>query len=245
MHHTMHIQLDKQSCTGCQLCFSSCVFGAICGAEYPDIDIEKCTLCGVCMDSCPSDALSLYQPQTIQTSSPVVDGDAIWVLVEIHNQTIAPVVLELIGEATRLSTQFKVSKTVCAVVMGEVDEPNGKLLTAYGADLILCIIQPSMNQLFEEHASAALTFLASTFHPSVIMVGATSFGRAVSARTASLLYTGLTADCTELRVDAATQNLLQIRPAFSGNLMATIETPHHRPQMATIRQGVMKPIAPD
>ena len=118
-------------------------------------------------------------------------------------------------------------------------------LIAYGADRVHVLEHPSLASFIEENYARAVVSLAGRCNPDILLVGATERGRGLSARIASMLHTGLTADCTQLEIDPESGLLHQIRPAFGGNLMAAIVTPNCRPQMASVRPGVMKAAEPD
>lgn len=170
-------------------------------------------------------------------------ASGIWVLAECFQNEISPVVFELLGEARRLAeTQ---PQTVSAILPGQHSAAFANRLIAAGADNVYQIERPELNLPIEDHHAEVLTELARRYRPAILLVGATHFGRGVSARVAALLNTGLTADCTELSIDPVSGNLLQRRPAFGGNLLATIETPFHRPQMASVRPQVMKALPQD
>lgn len=144
----------------------------------------------------------------------------------------------MLGKAVELSASLK--QKVEAVLIGhQVNEVIPKLI-AHGAQRVHLIDAEPFASFIEENYARAVVKLVKQYHPDILLVGATPRGRGLSARIAALLQTGLTADCTQLEIDPETQWLRQIRPAFGGNLMATILTPHCRPQMASVRPGIMK-----
>jgi len=118
-------------------------------------------------------------------------------------------------------------------------------LIARGADRVYAVSDPALDRYQTGSYAQALTHLVREHRPAVVLLGATSMGRDLASRVAARLEAGLTADCTELQIDPETRNLVQIRPAFGGNLMATIVCPDHRPQMATVRPKVMRPLPRD
>ena len=149
---------------------------------------------------------------------------------------------ELLGDARRLAEVLGVK--VAAVLLGDgVDHLSEALFTA-GAHKVYVAEHPLLANFLEETYAAALTELARKFHPEIILAGATYLGRAFIPRVAAALKTGLTADCTAFAIDQENRLLLQTRPAFGGNIMATIITPRTYPQMATARPGVFKPAVP-
>jgi len=166
----------------------------------------------------------------------------IWVLAEIIRGKIAPVTFELLGAARALA-DVRGCEAV-AVALGSGIE-NESALFAHGADQIILVDDEALALFNDERACAVLNRLIEKYKPEVLLGAATAQGRALVPRLAVETICGLTADCTGLSIDPATGDLLQTRPAFGGNLMATIRTPHHRPQMATVRPHVMRPLPHD
>ena len=150
---------------------------------------------------------------------------------------ISPVSLELIGKARELAAQSE--EAVTAVLPGRGVEGLAGELIAHGADRVVLIDDPALETYTTEYYTQALCAAARQYPAQILLIGATAIGRDLGPRVAARLHTGLTADCTALEVDPDSGNLLMTRPAFGGNLMATIVCPDHRPQMATVRPGVM------
>jgi electron transfer flavoprotein alpha subunit len=172
-----------------------------------------------------------------------VPPDGIWVFAEQRGGSLAPVTLELLGEARRLAQDLKAP--VAAVLLGEGVAPVAPALLTAGAHQVYLAEHPALKDFLEEPYAAALTELARKFQPEIILAGATYLGRAFIPRVAAALKTGLTADCTAFALDPERRLLLQTRPAFGGNIMATIITPRTYPQMATARPGVFKAGPPE
>lgn len=147
--------------------------------------------------------------------------------------SVSSVSLELIGKARELGGP------VTAVLPGSNAGHLAKELIAHGADRVVVIDDPALEVYTTEYYTQALCAAAKSFPPDILLIGATAVGRDLGPRVAARLHTGLTADCTALEIDPDSKNLLMTRPAFGGNLMATIICPEHRPQMATVRPGVM------
>ncbi len=168
-------------------------------------------------------------------------SNEIWVYCETAAQGLHPVGLELLGEAARL----KGTGCVTAVVLGSGIAEAAKTLIAYGADRVLLMDDPALAIAEEMRYAEELAHLARREQPDILLLGATAFGRVLAPRLAAELETGLTADCTALGIQAETGMLLQTRPAFGGNLMATILCPEKRPQMATVRPRVFRAAEPD
>ena len=232
------LRVRKDQCIGCGMCADACAYSAIRMAEYPEIDPYKCRLCGSCVQACPSEALALNEPET-QTQISGGTSKGIWVLAETEaDGTLSAVTKELLGKAAVLAE--KLHQDVEALLIGSESDAAVSSLAAYGAQRIHLAGHPSLASFIEENYARAAVQVIRECRPDILLVGATPRGRGLSARIAALLQTGLTADCTELDIDSETGLLQQIRPAFGGNLMATIATPAHRPQMASVRPGVMK-----
>lgn len=228
---------------GCGLCASSCAYQAIEMGDFPKIDADRCRLCGSCVQSCPVGALEMDEVAPA-AEAPQQETDGIWVLAEVEEGgALAPVSRELLGKAVALSAKLR--QPVEAVLVGSRVSALASELIACGADCVHVVEAPALGQFVEENYARVLADLAGRLHPDILLVGATQRGRGLSARLAALLHTGLTADCTELDIDTESGLLHQIRPAFGGNLMATIVSPNHRPQMASVRPGVMKALEAD
>lgn len=169
------------------------------------------------------------------------DYNDVWVIGEQKEGKIHPVTIELIGEAKKLAGE--INKKVAVVVAGyEIDEEVNKLLN-YGVDRVLYICSPLLKIFSTDGYALSISNLILQRKPEIVLVGATSIGRDIGPRIAAKIGTGLVADCTKLDIDPEDGKILQTRPAFGGNLMATIICPKNRPQMATVRPGVMKKAA--
>lgn len=237
------LQFHQARCIQCGACADSCPFGALQFDAYPTIVRDSCRLCGRCVQVCPADALTLQADSRPLSRPAETETHGIWVLAETENGRLAPVTHELLGEATALSRTLH--QEVEAVLAGNAVGPLAEELAAYGATRIHLLESEALAASIEENHARAIAALVRERHPEILLVGATPKGRGLAARLAALLHTGLTADCTRLAIDPRSALLQQIRPAFGGNLMATITTPHHRPQMASVRPGVMQALTAD
>lgn len=150
---------------------------------------------------------------------------------------LTPVSLELIGKARELAADL--DEEVTAVLIGDGVEDIADELIKYGADRVLVYDDPVLKNYRTEPYTQALSHAIETYKPEIMMVGATAIGRDLGPRVAGRVHTGLTADTTKLEIDPETRNFRMTRPAFGGNLMATILCEDFRPQMATVRPGVM------
>ena len=161
----------------------------------------------------------------------------VYVYVEQRNRKIQNVSIELLGKAKELAQTL--NQEVTAVVIGHQVKELEKL-AHYGADHILLADHKDLDIYMTEPYTKAFTEVINEHKPEIVIFGATAIGRDLAPRIACRVFTGLTADCTSLDINEETHDLMMTRPAFGGNIMATIECPNHRPQMATVRPGVMK-----
>ncbi len=231
------ITILLHKCTGCTLCVKTCPFGAIHMANRKAvIDMAKCTLCGACVPACKFSAIELKKD-----SGPKKDLSAykdVWVFCEQKKGVIQSISFELLGEGRKLADKLGVK--LAAVILGSGIEAKAEELAHRGADKVYLVDHPALGSYQDDPYTEVLVKLAEEYKPEVILCGATTIGRSLVSRVAIKIGAGLTADCTELDVDLKERLLLQTRPAFGGNIMATIITPNHRPQMATVRHKVMK-----
>lgn len=162
----------------------------------------------------------------------------VFVFVEQVDGKISPVSYELVGKGKDLAADR--GSQVVAVLMGQnVDALPGKL-AEYGADRVIVVDEEPLATYMTEPYTMALTAVVNAYKPEIVLYGATAIGRDMAPRVSARVHTGLTADCTKLNIQEETGDLMMTRPAFGGNIMATILCPEHRPQMATVRPGVMK-----
>ncbi|KOA19734.1 acryloyl-CoA reductase electron transfer subunit beta [Clostridium homopropionicum DSM 5847] len=235
------IKILKDKCVGCKLCVNSCPFGAIKIEDKKAVILDNCTLCGSCVSTCKFKAIDLIKDEVKGVDTSEYKG--IWVFAEQKDGVLESVSLELLGQASRLAKDLDTD--VSAVLLGSSLENTVKELIAYGADNVYCIDDPSLSRYNDESYANIICDLIKQYKPDIVLLGATAYGRSLAPRISSRLNTGLTADCTILEIDKEKKILLQTRPAFGGNLMATIVCPNHRPQMSTVRPKVMKAIEPD
>jgi len=167
----------------------------------------------------------------------------VWALAEVLSGQVQPVTYELIG-ASRALADAKGSE-VWAVLLGAGTAGQADSLFAYGADKVLLVDDPRLAGFSDEWEAGVLERLMRKYKPDVLLGAATARGRALMPRVAVKANCGLTADCTQLGIDPENGDLLQTRPAFGGNILATIRCSSHRPQLATVRPRLMKALAPD
>jgi electron transfer flavoprotein alpha subunit len=237
----MSLIFYSEKCIACGNCVEACPFGVLRLEDDNLIIGEGCNLCGACVEVCEVEALALPETEA-PAPRPGVPPDGVWVFAEQRRGVLAPVTAELLGEARRLAESLDVK--VAAVLLGDGVAHLGEALLTAGADKVYVAEHPLLRDFLEETYAAVVTELAGKYQPEIILAGATYLGRAFIPRVAAALTTGLTADCTAFGIDPEKRLLLQTRPAFGGNIMATIITPRTYPQMATARPGVFKPAPP-
>ncbi len=231
------ITLIPEHCVACKKCVKVCPFGAIqLEGKTPRLN-DRCTGCGACVDACRFAAIALTGAQTAGTRN-LAAFTGIWVIAEQRNGIIQTVTLELLGKARELARQR--STKVTALILGSRIANRSPLLFQHGADRVLIAEAPFLRRYRTLPYARIISELIVTHKPEIVLFGATTIGRDLAPRVANKLSTGLTADCTDLSISAEDGTLLQTRPAFGGNIMATIACPRHRPQMATVRPGVMQ-----
>lgn len=236
------LQIDCEKCTACGICEGSCAFGAITAPDACAEVNDNCTLCGACVENCPEGALSIEVAEKRQQDN--LDAfRGIMVFAECRHGLMAPVTYELLGIGRKLANQRQVPLSV--VILGQNISKYSDSLIAAGADTVVVVEHQGLTQFREDIFAKILARVIQEQKPEVVLAGATAIGRSVIPYVATLVGAGLTADCTRLEIRAEDGMLLQTRPAFGGNIMATIECPHTRPQMATVRPKVMAPAEPD
>jgi len=261
----MAIRIIKEKCEGCMLCLKACPFDAISMSDrLAAVDELKCNNCNACVSKCVFGAILAAEESAEEDLSSYRD---VWVFTEQRDGKLMNVGAELLGEGYRLSREISDDTKVCAVLVGDDTDHLIRELFAGGADKVYQISDPLLANYTTDGYTKVITEAIRKYKPETVLLGATHIGRDLAPRVAARLNTGLTADCTRLDVntgkyidylntyttcdtdglDAADgdRSLKQTRPAFGGNLMATIVTRKTRPQMATVRPGVMDKLTPD
>ncbi len=266
----MAIEILKEKCIGCGICFKSCPYDAFEFEPYDGNKLgkvakvnSKCSFCNQCLTACKFGAI-----KEVQTGGAVdlSEYKHIWVYAEQRHGKLQNVALELIGEGRRLAKDISEDTQVCAVLVGNNIDHLAEECITYGAEKVYMIQDPLLEQYTTDAYTKVITDAIDEYKPEIVLYGATHIGRDLAPRIAARCNTGLTADCTHLDVkvskyiefakanttlDTSTLDpndpstgIKQTRPAFGGNLMATIVCPKTRPQMSTVRPGVMQKIEP-
>ena len=232
----MAVKVLVDKCVGCGLCVTNCPFEAIDMVENKAFITEKCTACGVCVEECPVDAIEKEEGKKQGVNIDEYRG--VWVFAEQREGSLVNVSIELLGEGRKIADELDTELT--AVLLGENVNDIAEKLVKYGADNVLYAESPLLKIYTTDGYAKVICDLIEMRKPEIMLIGATNIGRDLGPRISSRIHTGLTADCTRLEVDLENRRLMQTRPAFGGNLMATIICPNHRPQMSTVRPGVME-----
>ncbi|HSW58236.1 MAG TPA: FAD-binding protein [Dehalococcoidales bacterium] len=236
----MAIKIIAEKCTACAVCVNSCPFGVLSIRDNKIIIGEGCNLCGACRDECPAEAIRLEESTIKAPVSP--DHRGIWVFAEQREGIIKGVSFELLAKARELAGG--IDATVSAVCFGADIKDVDKLI-AGGADYVYLVKNPELAANPEDVLTVQFSQLIQKYQPEIVLAGATALGRSFIPRVAAAVKCGLTADCTGLEMDLEKRQLLQTRPTFGGNIMATIICPSSRPQMATVRPRTFKKNPPD
>lgn len=234
----MPVIIKLEKCTGCGQCVDSCPFSCIELKDDKAFISEYCNECNACLSVCPEGALTEFgQKKEFSNTTPIEKYKGVWVFAEQREGKVAQVAFELLGAGRKLADDLETELT--AILFG-ANEDEARELIRWGADKVLHASNSLLDKFNDEPYSQLMIRLIKEHMPEIVLAGATAIGRSFLPRVAGRLKTGLTADCTALEIDKETGNLLQIRPAFGGNIMATIICPESRPQMATVRPRVMK-----
>jgi electron transfer flavoprotein alpha subunit len=234
------IQIIVDKCVGCGLCIKACAYDAISLVDKKAVINERCTVCGACVSACRYDAIVIerrpFKGQDVENYS------GICLYAEHRHGELSSVVYEIIGAARALKAT--VDKRISAILLGENVREMANELVSYGVDEVWMMEDPAIGDFKEEIQADLVAKILLDKKPEIFLGGGTIIGRSLLPRVAAKILTGLTADCTELSIDGENKLLRQTRPAFGGNIMATILCNSHRPQMATVRHKVMKAAEP-
>ena len=231
------LNIDHEKCTCCKVCIRNCPFGAlsIVGSSLHVNDL--CTLCGACVNVCRFDALSIERKKASAEELAQYQGVFVWAEQDEETSPRKPrkVVLELLGKGRELADEL--GEDLVAVVLAGPGEVNTQVYGEHGADRVIVCQHELLDTYSTDGFTNVMCAVITSKKPAVVLYGATPHGRDFAPRVAARLHLGLTADCTGLEINAERQ-LVQTRPAFGGNIMASIITPFNRPQTATVRPNV-------
>ncbi len=232
----MAVNIIDEKCKGCQKCLKACPFNAITMEGKLAVIGPSCTSCGACVDVCPFAAIEKTD-EAVHTPN-ISSFHNVWVFAEQRDGKLMGVSIELLGEGRKLASE--IGCELCAILCGENIDELAKELIAYGADKVYYANSPELKTYTTDGYTKVIYEAINKYKPEIVLLGATHIGRDLGPCLAVKCGTGLTADCTKLEIDPEDRKIKQTRPAFGGNLMATIVCPHHRPQMSTVRPGVME-----
>jgi electron transfer flavoprotein alpha subunit/NAD-dependent dihydropyrimidine dehydrogenase PreA subunit len=234
----MAVWVEIDLCDGCRRCMRACPYDAMKIQDGKAHVGERCTSCGACMDVCRNEAiLTDAKPRVVPDFS---DYKGVWVFAEQREGELHRVSAELLGRAQGLAKDL--NQEVAAVLIGDQVSGLADILIAFGADKVYLAEHAALKHYRTEAYAHVLEELVAAHKPNILLLGATHIGRDLAPRVSKRVGSGLTADCTELSIDPDEGILWQTRPAFGGNIMATIANRFSRPQMATVRPGVMEVI---
>jgi electron transfer flavoprotein alpha subunit len=238
----MAVKIISEECVGCEMCIDSCPYGAIVMKDNKAVITEDCTSCGACESICNFSAI-VVEREKAEERKDISSYKGVWVFIEHRDGRIRNVSLELLGEGRKLAEEL--GEELSAVLMGDNVAEMSKDLFASGADNVYLAEGSAFKHYTTDAYTFVFTHLIKKYLPSVILLGATNDGRDLGPRVAARVKTGLTADCTSLSIDPESRLVAWTRPAFGGNIMATIFCPNNRPQMGTVRPKVFKKPEPD
>ena len=229
------LNFDAEACTLCGICVNVCPFGAL-KFEKNGIEVgESCRMCGLCVRKCPEKAIRFEQKANEVNKEEWRD---FLIYAEQEQGKIHPVVFELIGEALKMAP--KVGYHVnCVIAGGPGTAENAKDLLEYGVHKVFVYEHEELKWFRADCYTDVIADCIAAVKPSSVLIGGTELGRSLAPRLATRFHTGLTADCTKLDIKDNT-DMIQIRPAFGGNIMAQITISRSRPQFATVRYRVME-----
>ena len=232
----MAIRVIKEKCIGCGACAKACPFDAVDIIDKKASINDKCRACGACVEKCPVKAI--VKEENGARGVNIDEYKGVWVFAEQRDGKLQGVAIELLGEGRKIADEL--GTELSAILLGHNVDDLAEELIKYGADKVIYADSELLNVYTTDGYSKVIYDLVEERKPEILLIGATNIGRDLGPRLSAKIHTGLTADCTKLDVDKENRRLMMTRPAFGGNLMATILCPNHRPQMSTVRPGVME-----
>ncbi len=242
-------EIIRDACIGCEQCVAVCPVDAIAmdDERIAMLDADTCIGCRKCVPVCPTNAIVVAgeaeeeKPETRPDLEVGLAGGKarpeVWVFVEHTDGRPSAVSWELLGKARELAAEL--GGCVCSAVLGHQVDSLAREAAAHGAEKVYLVDDPALSHYRTQPYLHGMARLVEKYQPEILLLGATTMGRDLAGAVATKLGTGLTADCTGLCIDPATKLLEQTRPAYGGNIMASILCETRRPQMATVRPRVM------
>jgi electron transfer flavoprotein alpha subunit len=234
----MVVKVIEEECTGCESCIDSCPVDAIEMVDGIAKIKDTCTSCNACIETCPVEAIEEIEKEAKEEAVDFSQFKDVWIFAEQRGGELKKVAYQLLGGGRTLADTL--GQNLAAILLGQDIGALANELIAHGADKVYLADDPKLKDFQTDAYTAVISSMIKDYKPNIIIYGATHIGRDLAPRIAQRNDLGLTADCTELTIDPEEKILLQTRPAFGGNIMATIITPGKRPQMATVRPGIMK-----
>jgi electron transfer flavoprotein alpha subunit len=232
----MALVINEELCTGCGLCLRACPYDGVVLENDKAVLTDHCNFCGQCVAVCNVDAIVVHLPRKGEVDTSLWSG--VWVLAEVDQGRLKGGTVELLNEGRKLA-----DTRGCAlegVLLGDDCEALARDMVAFGADRVWVAEHPVLARYRTGPYSSVIAGLINQKKPEIVLISATPQGRDLGSRLAARIGAGLTADCTGLAIWDAEPLLLQTRPAFGGNIMASILCREARPQMATVRPNVFK-----
>jgi electron transfer flavoprotein alpha subunit len=234
----MTVWIEEENCRGCKLCIKACPYDAVEVEDGKARLNDRCTGCGACIEVCKDGCIKTDKTEVVVDLS---GYSGVWIFAEQNQGILNSASLEILGCACSLAKDLK--EDVSAVILGGPKQDLEKMaqeLIRYGARKVYLAQDKNLDNYSTIPYSNIIIDLVKEKKPSIMLFSATHIGRDLAPRISRNLEVGLTADCTVLTIDPETKHMLQTRPAFGGNVMATIISPKSRPQLATVRPGVME-----
>ncbi|MCL4378898.1 MAG: electron transfer flavoprotein subunit alpha [Actinobacteria bacterium] len=230
------IKVDLESCTGCSLCKNVCMYDAVEIKKGKAIINDNCIFCGACIEICKFKSIEITGIK--KSEKDLSNYKGVCVFLETNDNTVSEVGFELLTAGRILAD--KLNTELSALIVGSNLNSIFPEIFEFNPDKLIVLDDPVFGEKFDDIFAKAIVQAIEKYRPEIFIAGATMFGRTLVPKVSAIIKTGLTADCTALAIDEKEKILLQTRPTFGGNILATIITKNSRPQMATVRPHVME-----